>query len=96
MRVTPSLPPKGEAACGEHPLDPSFFGVLFSTFSGVIAIWGMPKRRGRKHGVLEPPRAIDCFYEGFNRAKFSIKQILVDIVMLVHHAFMLIMPRFFL
>ena len=28
----------------------------------------MPERRGRKHEMLEPPRAIVCFYEGFNKA----------------------------
>jgi hypothetical protein len=29
----------------------------------------MPERRGRKHEKLEPPRAIVCFYEDFNRAE---------------------------
>jgi hypothetical protein len=39
-----------------------------STLSGVIATGGMPERRGRKHEKLEPPRAIVCFYEDFDRA----------------------------
>ena len=65
----PLSPPEGEAAQGEHPLVPLFFKEYFSTLSGVIAIGGMPERRGRKHEMLEPPRAIVCFYEGFNKAK---------------------------
>jgi hypothetical protein len=67
MWVTLS-PPEGEAACGDHPLAPSFAGDFFSTLSGGIAIRGMPERRGEKHDVLEPPRAVDCFYEDFNKA----------------------------
>ena len=39
MRMTPSLPHRGEAAQEEHPLDPCFYSSLFSigfflTFSG--------------------------------------------------------------
>jgi len=68
MRVTPYLPQRGRQPKESIPLTPSFFGVLFSTLSGVIAIGGMPKRRGRKHDGLEPPGAIDCFYEGLNKA----------------------------
>jgi hypothetical protein len=67
----PLSPPEGEAAQGEHPLDPLFFLGYISTLSGVIAIGGMPERRGRKHEKLEPPRAIVCFYEDFNRTNFS-------------------------
>jgi hypothetical protein len=55
-------------------LTPSFFGVLFSTLSEIVAIWGMPGRRGRKHDVLEPPRAIDCFYDVFNKATIHKKR----------------------
>jgi len=65
----PLSPPEGEAAQGEHPLDPLFFLGYISTLSGVIAIGGMPERRGRKHEKLEPPRAIICFYEDFYKAK---------------------------
>jgi hypothetical protein len=49
-------------------MTPLFSGYI-STLSGVIAIGGMPERRGRKHEKLEPPRAIVCFYEDFNRAE---------------------------
>jgi hypothetical protein len=28
----------------------------------------MPERRGRKHDVLEPPRATACFYLGFQQS----------------------------
>jgi hypothetical protein len=31
----------------------------------------MPERRGLKDEMLEPPRAIVCFYEGFNKALIS-------------------------
>jgi hypothetical protein len=50
--------------------DPLFFLGYISTLSGVIAIGGMPERRGRKHEKLEPPRAIVCFYEDFYKAIF--------------------------
>jgi hypothetical protein len=49
-----------------------------STLSGVIAIGGMPERRVRKHEKLEPPRAIVCFYEDFNRAKNYIRELIYD------------------
>jgi hypothetical protein len=65
----PLSPQRGKQHAGMLPLTPSFFGV-FSTLSGVIAIGGMPERRGRKHEMMEPPRAIVCFYEGFNKADF--------------------------
>jgi hypothetical protein len=65
----PLSPPEGEAVQGGHPLDPLFFSGYISTLSGVIAIGGMPERRGRKHEKVEPPRAIVYFYEDFNRAK---------------------------
>jgi hypothetical protein len=68
LENNPLSPPEGEATQGEHPLDPLFFSGYISTLSGVIAIGEMPKRRGRKHEKLEPPRAIVCFYEDFNRA----------------------------
>jgi hypothetical protein len=67
----PLSPPEGEAAQGEHPLDPFFFSGYISTVSGVIAIGGMPEQRGRKHEKVEPPRAIVCFNEDFNRADFQ-------------------------
>ena len=35
-------------------------------------MWGMPERRGRKHDVLEPPKAIDCFFEDFNKADLGL------------------------
>jgi hypothetical protein len=40
----------------------------------------MPERRGRKHEKLEPPRAIVCFYEDFNRAAFPIKLTIITSV----------------
>jgi hypothetical protein len=64
----PLSPPEGEATQGEHPPGPLFFSGFISTFSGVIAIRGMPERRGRKHEKVEPPGAIVCFSEDFNRA----------------------------
>jgi hypothetical protein len=73
MRVTPSLPHRGRQHAGSIPLTPSFFGVLFSTFSGVIAIWGMPERREGKHDREETPRAIDCVEEVFNKAHLTKK-----------------------
>jgi hypothetical protein len=68
----------GEAAQGEHPIDPLFSGYI-STLSGVIAKGGIPERRGRAHEKLEPPKAIVCFYEDFNRARFCLPQVRVDI-----------------
>jgi hypothetical protein len=66
----PLSPQEREAAQGEHPPDPLFFLGYVSTSSGVLAIGGMPERRGRKHEKQEPPRAIVCFNEDFNRAIF--------------------------
>jgi hypothetical protein len=63
---------EGEAAQGGHPLDPLFFPGYISTLSGVLVIGGIPEWRGRKHEKLEPPRAIVCFSEDFNRAEICI------------------------
>ena len=68
--MTPSLPQRGKQPKGGIPLTPSFFGIYFNHII-VIAIRGLPERRGRKHEKLEPPRAIVCFYEDFNRAKIQ-------------------------
>jgi hypothetical protein len=46
-------PPEGEAACGEHPLDPIFYQPCQA-----IAIGGMPEAAGVEARLLEPPRAI--------------------------------------
>jgi hypothetical protein len=54
LEKDPLSPPEEEVAQGEHPLDPLFFSGYISTFSGVIAIGGMPERRGRKHEKPEP------------------------------------------
>jgi hypothetical protein len=67
MRVTPSLPQRGRQHAGSILLPP-LLSEIFSTLSGIIAIGRMPERRGWKHDVLEPPRAVDCFYEDFNKA----------------------------
>ena len=67
-RMTPSLSQSGKQPKGSIPLTPFFSGYI-STLSGVFAIGGMPERWGRKHEKLDPPRAIVCFYEDFNRAK---------------------------
>jgi hypothetical protein len=67
LEKDPLSPPEGEAAQGEHPLDPLFFSGYISTLSGVIAIGGMPEWRGWKHEKVEPPRAIVCFSEDCNR-----------------------------
>ena len=74
MRVTPSLPQWGRQHAGSIPLTPSFSEYFFNLISG-YRNRGMPERRGRKHCVLEPPRAIDCFYEGFNKAVYNRKDI---------------------
>jgi hypothetical protein len=71
-RMTPSLPQRGKQPKGSIPFDPLFFSGYISTLSGVIAIGGMPERRGRKHENLEPPGAIVCFSEDFNRAKIPV------------------------
>jgi hypothetical protein len=72
MRVTPSLPYRRRKPKGNIPLDPSFFGVIFSTFSGVIAILGDARAAGGEARCKkEPPGAIDCCYEGFNKAFFG-------------------------
>jgi hypothetical protein len=63
----PFSPPEGEVTQGEHPLTPILSGFFINLLM-IIAIWGMPERRGRKDDVLEPPRAIDCFLEDFNKA----------------------------
>jgi hypothetical protein len=42
----PLSPPDGEAAYGEHHLDPLFIKEYFSTLSGVIAIGGMMRAAG--------------------------------------------------
>jgi hypothetical protein len=75
MRVTPTLPQRGRQPKGGIPLTPSFFGGLFSTFLGIIAIGGMPERRGLKHDVLESPRAIDYFFLGFQQSRISLKKL---------------------
>jgi hypothetical protein len=64
----PLSPPEGEAAQGGLPLDPLFFRDIFQPYQELSQIRGMPERLGRKHEKLEPPRAIVCFYEDFNRA----------------------------
>ncbi|MFH0968603.1 MAG: hypothetical protein V1862_13055, partial [Methanobacteriota archaeon] len=48
----PLSPPEGEASQGEHPL----FGSSRRP-SEVIAIWGMPERRGQKHEVQRAPKS---------------------------------------
>jgi len=60
-RVPPSLPHRGRQPKGSIPLTSSFFGVIFSTLSGFIAIGGMPERRGRKHDVQKAPKS-DYFF----------------------------------
>jgi hypothetical protein len=49
---------------------PSFNEVLIN-LSVAYRSWGMPERRGWKHDVLKPPRAIDCFKEGLNETAKS-------------------------
>jgi len=66
LENNPLSPPEGEAAQGEHPLDPLFSRGIFQPYQE-LSQWGMPERRGRKHEKLEPPRAIVCFYKGFNK-----------------------------
>jgi hypothetical protein len=56
-RVTPSLPQRGRHPKGSIPLTPGSSRRPYE----VIAIWGMPERRGRKHEVREPPRATPQF-----------------------------------
>jgi hypothetical protein len=48
-------------------MTPSCIGIYFKIVRS-FRNWGMPEWRGRKHEKLEPPRAIVCFYEDFNRA----------------------------
>jgi hypothetical protein len=57
MRVTP-LSPKGGSNPRGAPPCPPFRGIFINQSRRAIAFQGMPKRRGRKHDVLEPPRAI--------------------------------------
>jgi hypothetical protein len=62
----PLSPPKGEAAQGEH-----LFPGYNSALSGVIAIGGMPERRGRKHEMQKSSQErLFVFYEGCNKADF--------------------------
>jgi hypothetical protein len=65
--MTPSLSRRRKQPKGGISLTPSFYGIYFNLI-GVIATGRMPGRRGRKHEELEPPGAIVCFYEDFNRA----------------------------
>jgi hypothetical protein len=48
----PLSPPKGEAAQGEHPLDPPLFRWINISLMRGYHNWGMPEQRGRKHHVL--------------------------------------------
>jgi hypothetical protein len=52
----PLSPPEGRATPGEIPLT-SFPGYFYQSSEG-CRIWGMPWRRGRRHDVPEPLRAI--------------------------------------
>ena len=76
--MTLSLPLRGKQLKGSIPLTPSFFGIYFNLIRS-SRNWGMPERRGWKHEKLEPPRAIVCFYEDFNRAIFFTIDFLPDI-----------------
>jgi hypothetical protein len=64
----PLSPPEGEASQGEHPLTPYFVSYLRS--SQVIAMWGVPERRGKKHELRETPRATPQFPQGFPQSLF--------------------------
>ncbi len=51
MSVTPSLPRKGEAPLGEHPLDPRYSSLLFGFLTNSLKIYhnpGMPCGGGRE------------------------------------------------
>jgi hypothetical protein len=69
MRVTTSLPHRGRQHAGSIPLPPSFLkSIIFNLIRsyrnrGDDESGGCGSTMGK-----EPPRAIDCFYEGFNKA----------------------------
>jgi len=48
-----------------------FSRAVFSTFPGVIALWGMPGRQGLKHDVKKSHQErLIVSYEDFNKAHF--------------------------
>jgi hypothetical protein len=70
--MTPSLPQRGKQPKGSIPLTPSFFGVYFNLIRN-YRNRGMPKRRGKKHEKLEPPRAIVYFFVRVSTKPFFYK-----------------------
>jgi len=56
----PLSPPEGEAACGEHPLTPSFVG-FFHQPSGDYRTIGDARAAGRKHTVQRAPKSDGVF-----------------------------------
>jgi hypothetical protein len=73
LEGNPLSPPEGEAACGEHHLDPLFFGVFFNLIRCYRNRGNDESGGGGSMKCKEPPRAIDCFYEGFNKADYNKK-----------------------
>ena len=58
MRVIPSLPQRGKQPKGSILLPPLLSGFFINLLM-IIAIWGMPERRGWKHDVQRAPKS-DC------------------------------------
>jgi hypothetical protein len=67
----PLSSPKGEAECGEHPLDPLFFKEYYFQPSQELSHLGDTQAAGAEARCAKSPkRAIDCLYEDFSKAFF--------------------------
>jgi hypothetical protein len=66
----PLSPPEGEAACGEHPLAPSFVKVFHQPSDDYRNIGGCPSGGGASTMCKELPRATACFSQGFQQSQY--------------------------
>jgi hypothetical protein len=66
----PLSTPEGEAACGEHPLAPSFVGVFHQPSDDYCNIGRCPSGGGGSTMCKEPKRATACFSPGFQQSRF--------------------------
>ena len=58
----PLSPPEGEAACGEHPLTPSFDLIFPINLLMIIALLGDDRAQGAEAQCAKSPkRATACF-----------------------------------
>jgi hypothetical protein len=70
MRVSPSLPQRGRQSKGSIPLTPSFLkSIIFNLIKDYRTMGDARAAGAEARCKKEPKRVIDCFYEGFSKAK---------------------------